>query len=65
MNAVVIFLTLAAVVEPKRVNKAIELLEQGQPVYYTTSRGGYAEGKALARTWATTSTTSSSTELST
>jgi 4-hydroxy-2-oxoheptanedioate aldolase len=52
MNAVVIFLTLAAVVEPKRVNKAIELLEQGQPVYYTTSRGGYAEGKALARTWA-------------
>ncbi|MGH9324961.1 MAG: aldolase/citrate lyase family protein [Vicinamibacteria bacterium] len=36
----------------RRVNKAIELLNQGQPVYYTTSRGGYEEGKELARTWA-------------
>ena len=39
-------------VAAKRVNKAIELLAQGQPVYYTTSRGGYAEGKELAGTWA-------------
>lgn len=37
---------------PHRVNKAIELLSQGQPVYYTQSRGGYEEGKALASTWA-------------
>jgi 4-hydroxy-2-oxoheptanedioate aldolase len=35
---------------PPRINKAIELLEQGQPVYYVTSRGGYDEGKKLAQT---------------
>lgn len=37
---------------PERINKAIELLERGQPVYYVTSRGGYEEGKELAQTWA-------------
>lgn len=37
---------------PRRVNKAIELLELGQPIYYTTSRGGYDEGVKLAQTWA-------------
>lgn len=38
---------------PQRINKAVELLEQGQPVYYTTtSGGGYEEGKKLAKTWA-------------
>ncbi len=37
---------------PKRVNKAIELLESGQPVYYSYGRGGYEEGKAAAHTWA-------------
>src|SRR5882757_649244 len=37
---------------PKRVNKAIELLEAGQPVYYDYGRGGYEEGKAAAKTWA-------------
>jgi 4-hydroxy-2-oxoheptanedioate aldolase len=37
---------------PKRINKAIELLEAGQPVYYGYGRGGYAEGKAAAQTWA-------------
>ena len=26
--------------KPKRINKAIELLEQGQPVYYTGSHDG-------------------------
>lgn len=41
----------------QRVNRAIELLEQGQPVYYFTegrggSQGGYKEGLALAKTWA-------------
>lgn len=38
--------------KPKRINKAIELLEQGQPIYYTGSKGGYNEGKAMAKTWA-------------
>ncbi len=37
---------------PKRINKAIELLESGQPVYYGYGRGGYEEGKAAAQTWA-------------
>jgi len=37
---------------PKRINKAIELLESGQPVYYDYGRGGYAEGRAAAGTWA-------------
>jgi len=41
---------------PKRVNKAIELLEQDQPIYYTgshTTTGlGYEAGKAAAKTWA-------------
>src|SRR5687767_8541431 len=41
----------AAEYTPKRVNKAIELLESGQPVYYDYGRGGYAEGKAAAKTW--------------
>jgi 4-hydroxy-2-oxoheptanedioate aldolase len=38
--------------KPKRINKAIELLEQGQPIYYTGGSGGYEEGKKLAQTWA-------------
>lgn len=38
--------------KPKRINKLIELLEQGQPVYYAAGSGGYEEGKKLARTWA-------------
>jgi len=37
---------------PKRINKVIELLEAGQPVYYSYGRGGYTEGKAAAGTWA-------------
>jgi 4-hydroxy-2-oxoheptanedioate aldolase len=37
---------------PKRINKCIELLEQGQPIYYVDGAGGYQEGKALAKTWA-------------
>ena len=37
---------------PKRVNKAIELLERGQPIYYTGGHGGYEEGRKLVRTWA-------------
>ena len=41
--------------KPKRVNKAIELLEQGQPIYYTgpyRDKGGYEEGVRMAKTWA-------------
>ena len=38
---------------PQRVNRAIELLEQGQPIYYAqVNGGGYDEGKELAQTWA-------------
>jgi 4-hydroxy-2-oxoheptanedioate aldolase len=41
---------------PKRVNKAIELLAQGQPVYYTGGHegtgGGFEAGKKAAQTWA-------------
>jgi 4-hydroxy-2-oxoheptanedioate aldolase len=39
-----------------RINKAVELLEQRQPVYFefvdADSAGGYEGGRALARTWA-------------
>jgi 4-hydroxy-2-oxoheptanedioate aldolase len=38
--------------KPQRINKAIELLEQGQPVYYVMGTGGYKEGRAAAQTWA-------------
>jgi len=40
--------------KPKRINKAIELLAEGQPIYYTTVVGGagYEEGKKMAQTWA-------------
>ncbi|MBM3811761.1 MAG: hypothetical protein FJW20_09005 [Acidimicrobiia bacterium] len=38
--------------KPKRINRAIELLEAGQPIYYTGGRGGYEEGKKMAHTWA-------------
>jgi 4-hydroxy-2-oxoheptanedioate aldolase len=37
---------------PARINKAIELWEQGQPAYYQAAGGGYDEGRKLARTWA-------------
>ena len=36
--------------KPKRINRAIELLEAGQPIYYTGGRGGYEEGKKSAAT---------------
>lgn len=41
--------------KPRRHNKAIELLEQGQPFYYTgvdPRLPGYEQGRALAGTWA-------------
>jgi 4-hydroxy-2-oxoheptanedioate aldolase len=36
--------------KPKRINRAIELLEAGQPIYYTGGRGGYEDGKKMAST---------------
>ena len=36
-----------------RINRAIELLEQGQPIYYTGSgEHSYEGGKQAAQTWA-------------
>jgi 4-hydroxy-2-oxoheptanedioate aldolase len=41
----------SAAPKPKRINRAIELLEQGQPIYYTQlGGGGYEEGQKLAQT---------------
>ena len=38
---------------PKRINKCVGLLEQGQPIYYTGAEDrGYEAGRALAKTWA-------------
>lgn len=37
--------------KPARINKVIELWEQGQPVYYdTTNVGGYEQGRKMAAT---------------
>src|SRR6266852_6219554 len=44
--------------KPRRLNKAIELLEDGQPIYYTNNGApygapaGYEEGKKASQTWA-------------
>jgi 4-hydroxy-2-oxoheptanedioate aldolase len=40
---------------PRRINKAIELLEQQQPIYYTGADPrlpGYEQGRKMAKTWA-------------
>lgn len=38
---------------PKRINRAIELLEQGQPIYYTDAQEiSYDAGREMAGTWA-------------
>ena len=45
------FVSAQAPPKPTRINKAIELLEQGQPVYYDTAGvGGYENGKKYAAT---------------
>ncbi len=36
--------------KPRRVNRAIELLEDGHMIFYTGGRGGYDEGRELAGT---------------
>jgi 4-hydroxy-2-oxoheptanedioate aldolase len=62
-SVVAVFLSVAfgaAIVaqapKPKRINRAIELLEQGQPIYYTGSHsgtsGGYESGVKDAQTYA-------------
>ncbi len=43
--------------KPRRINKAIELFEDGQPLYYVTwgpdgEGNGYEAGKKMAQTWA-------------
>src|SRR4051794_447640 len=42
--------------KPKHINRALELLEQGQPIYYTGSHsgteGGFEQGKKDAQTYA-------------
>src|SRR6202166_814056 len=42
--------------KPKHINRAIELLERGQPIYYTGSHSGtvgtFEQGKQDAQTWA-------------
>jgi 4-hydroxy-2-oxoheptanedioate aldolase len=48
--------TVAQTPKPKRINRAIELLEQGQPIYYAGSHNGtvgtFEQGKADAQTFA-------------
>src|SRR5205814_7348421 len=48
--------TNKAAPKPKRINRAIELLEQGQPIYYTGSHSGttgtFEQGKKDASTYA-------------
>jgi hypothetical protein len=72
MNALLILLAIASVQvlggrgpQAKRVNKAIELLEQGQPVYYTRAATATRKARSSPAPGRTTSTTSSSTALST
>jgi 4-hydroxy-2-oxoheptanedioate aldolase len=47
---------LADTPKPKRINRAIELLEHGQPIYYTGSHegteGSFEQGMKDAQTWA-------------
>jgi 4-hydroxy-2-oxoheptanedioate aldolase len=49
-------ITTAQTPKPKRINQAIELLAQGQPIYYTGSHSGttgtYEQGVKDARTYA-------------
>jgi hypothetical protein len=48
--------TVAQTPKAKRINRAIELLEQGQPIYYTGSHsgteGGFEQGKKDAQIYA-------------
>jgi 4-hydroxy-2-oxoheptanedioate aldolase len=52
----ILAIALAFAQTPKRVSKAVELLSQGQPIYYTGGHegtgGGFEAGKKAAQTWA-------------
>jgi 4-hydroxy-2-oxoheptanedioate aldolase len=52
----VVTIVAADAPKPKHINRAIELLEQGQPIYYTGSHegteGSFAQGVKDAQTWA-------------
>jgi 4-hydroxy-2-oxoheptanedioate aldolase len=52
----ILAIALAFAQAPKRVSKAVELLSQGQPIYYTGGHegtgGGFEAGKKAAQTWA-------------
>lgn len=37
--------------QPTRINKCVELLDSGQPIYYAVGKGGYEDGKKLSQTW--------------
>ena len=54
--ASVAFITAAELPKTKHINRAIELLEQGQPIYYTGSHSGttgsFEQGKKDAQTFA-------------
>jgi 4-hydroxy-2-oxoheptanedioate aldolase len=54
--AILIHSAVAQAPKPKRINRAIELLEQGQPIYYTGSHSGttgtFDQGRQDAQTWA-------------
>jgi len=59
-GAICLMLSVAALsaqtTKPKRINRAIELLQQGQPIYYTGSHegteGSFEQGVKDAQTWA-------------
>jgi hypothetical protein len=54
--ALAFFQAQAPAPKPKHINRAIELLEAGQPIYYTGSPSGtegtFEAGKADAQTYA-------------
>ena len=45
--------SVAQTPKPKRINRAIELLEQGQPIYYSgVEDRSFEGGVAASKTWA-------------
>jgi 4-hydroxy-2-oxoheptanedioate aldolase len=56
LSLVLVATAAAQAPKPKHINRAIELLEQGQPVYYTGSHSGtegsFEQGKKDAQTYA-------------
>src|SRR5476651_2207747 len=56
-SAFIVMMAFAAdAPKPKHINRALELLEQGQPIYYTGSHegtdGSFEQGVKDAQTWA-------------